>query len=87
MMKDNRQRRSEDRQPTPRNFWIHLAIFLAVNSGLIALNLVRSPDRYWFHWVLLGWGAVLLLNAYRVFGCCWTKGCKVDSLREPAAKL
>jgi len=61
-----------------------VAIFLVVNAGLITLNLVRSPDKYWFHWVLLGWGAGLLLNAYRVFGCGWAKGCKVDSTSQPA---
>lgn len=58
---------------------MHLAIFLVVNVGLITLNLVRTPDRYWFQWVLLGWGAGLLLNAYQVFGCCWTKGGRESS--------
>ncbi len=86
MSNEERRLRPERPVPTPQKFWIHLAVFVVVNVGLIALNLVRSPDRYWFHWVLLGWGAVVLLNAYRVFGCCCTKGCKVDSLREPAAK-
>ncbi len=72
--------------PTPKQFWIHLGIFVAVNAGLIALNLTRSPDKYWFQWVLLGWGAGLMLNAYRVFGCCCTKGCEVKSASEPATK-
>ncbi len=48
-------------------FWIHLAVFLVVNAGLITLNLVRSPDKLWFHWVLIGWGAGLLLNGFCVF--------------------
>jgi hypothetical protein len=65
---------------------MHLAIFLVVNAGVITLNLVRTPDRYWFQWVLLGWGAGLLLNAYQVFGCCWTKGCRVNSAIEPAPR-
>ena len=70
--------------PTPKKFWIHLGIFVAVNAGLITLNLVRSPDKYWFQWVLLGWGAGLLLNAYRVFGCCWTKDSNINEASESA---
>ncbi len=49
-------------------FWIHLTVFLLTNAGLITLNFVRSPDKLWFHWVLMGWGAGLLLNGYRAFG-------------------
>ena len=81
-----RNQRPADRQPTPQKFWIHLAIFVVVNAGLITLNLVRSPDKYWFHWVLLGWGAGLLLNAYRVFGCCWTKDSKVNVASDHVSK-
>ena len=74
MPSNHRRQRALRPVPTPRKFWIHFGIFVAVNAGLITLNLVRSPDKYWFQWVLLGWGAGLLLNAYRVFGCCSTKG-------------
>ncbi len=81
--KSHRQRPSRP-VPTPKKFWIHLGIFVVVNAGLITLNLVRSPDKYWFQWVLLGWGAGLLLNAYRVFGCCWNKDSKVNAASEPA---
>ena len=53
-------------------FWIHLAVFVVVNAGLTTLNLVRAPDKLWFHWVLIGWGAGLLLNGFRAFG----RGCE-----------
>jgi hypothetical protein len=86
MIQDERRQRPQRQAPTPRKFWMHLAIFLVVNAGVITLNLVRTPDRYWFQWVLLGWGAGLLLNAYQVFGCCWTKGCRVNSAIEPAPR-
>ena len=62
-------------------FWIHLAVFLVVNAGLITLNCVRSPDKLWFHWVLIGWGAGLLLNGFRVFT---GRGAKVRNIQgEP----
>lgn len=51
-----------------KEFWIHLAVYVVVNAGLVTLNLVKQPDKLWAHWVLLGWGAGLLLNAFQVFG-------------------
>lgn len=51
-----------------RDFWIHLAVFLFVNSGLITLNLVTQPDQLWFHWVLMGWVAGILVHGFKAFG-------------------
>jgi hypothetical protein len=86
MTREERRQRPQRPVPTPRKFWIHSAIFAVVNAGLITLNLVRSPGKYWFQWVLLGWGSGLLLNAYRVFGCCWTKDSKVNVASDPVSK-
>ncbi|WP_417847573.1 2TM domain-containing protein [Thalassoglobus sp.] len=41
----------------------HCIVYIAVNSGLTALNLIRNPDHLWFYWPLAGWGAGLLLHA------------------------
>src|SRR5665213_2840513 len=51
-----------------KDFWIHLAAFVVVNAGLLTLNLVKHPDKLWFQWVFLGWGAGLLLHAFLAFG-------------------
>jgi hypothetical protein len=51
-----------------KSFWFHLAAFLLVNAGLMTLNLVKQPDKLWFQWVLLGWGAGVLLHALLAFG-------------------
>jgi len=51
-----------------KDFWIHLVAFLVVNAGLMTLNLVKQPDKLWFQWVLLGWGAGVLLHAFLAFG-------------------
>ncbi len=53
----------------PKGFWIHLTVFLLVNAGLVTLNLVKSPDKLWCRWVLLGWGAGILLHGFLVFWC------------------
>ena len=51
-----------------KDFWIHLAVFVVVSAGLTTLNLVKTPDKLWFQWVLLGWGAGILLHCFQVFG-------------------
>ncbi len=50
-----------------RGFYIHLAIYLVINAGLITLNLVRNPEHLWFYWPLAGWGIGIALHAIAVF--------------------
>jgi len=59
----------QDRTPHERwlNLRIHIMIFVIVNCGLTALNVVRHPDKLWFYWPLCGWGLGLLLHAWIVF--------------------
>jgi hypothetical protein len=53
--------------PAVRRFFIHAFVYLAVNTLLIVVNLLATPDRYWFYWPLLGWGVVLAAHAYVTF--------------------
>jgi 2TM domain len=48
-------------------FYIHLGVYLLVNAGLIAINLNRTPDHWWFQWPLLGWGIGVLAHGLAVF--------------------
>lgn len=41
-------------------FKIHLSSYLIINSILIAINLLFSPNKLWFLWPLLGWGIGIL---------------------------
>lgn len=56
-------------------FFIHLAIYVLVNSGLIALNLAWQPHQPWALAPLLGWGIGLLFHGLGVFlrapGASW----------------
>lgn len=67
-------------QPTPQaladatrqverkiGFLIHLGVYLLVNSGLIALNLLHPQHRFWAAAPLLGWGIGLLFHGLKVF--------------------
>ncbi len=58
-----------DQARKPKSFYIHLLVFVLVNAGLLAMNSIRQPDRMWSYWVLLGWGAGVLLHAAKVFSC------------------
>ncbi len=41
---------------TSAGFWIHLACYIIVVSGLAILNYQRNPDNLWVLWVAGGWG-------------------------------
>lgn len=47
-------------------FYVHLAIFVAVNILLI-INYTTSPQNLSFKWPLIGWGIGILFHALGVF--------------------
>jgi hypothetical protein len=53
--------------PSVRGFFIHLFVYLAVNALLIVVNLLYTPEHYWFLYPLLGWGLALAFHALAVF--------------------
>jgi 2TM domain len=59
--------RAKKRVETRIGFYIHLFIYLVVNTLLIILNLTTSPEYYWFKWPLLGWGIGLVFHALGVY--------------------
>ncbi|RJG06846.1 hypothetical protein D3870_13295 [Noviherbaspirillum cavernae] len=56
-------------------FFIHLAVYLTVNGGLLLLNLLIVPGRFWAWAPLFGWGIGLLFHGLAVFlsapGATW----------------
>jgi hypothetical protein len=48
-------------------FFIHLAVYVVVNSGLILLNLSQQHRVFWALAPLLGWGIGLLFHGAAVF--------------------
>lgn len=52
---------------SPRGgFLAHLISYLAVNVGLLLINLLTSPDVVWAVWPLLGWGIGVSMHGLRV---------------------
>ena len=52
-----------------RGFYTHLTVYVLVNAGLAALNMVSSPGRVWFAGATFGWGIGLVAHAVSVFAC------------------
>lgn len=50
-----------------RGFWIHLACYVLVVSGLAILNFTRNPDNLWVMWVAGGWGIGIAAHAFAFF--------------------
>jgi len=50
-----------------RGFAVHLFAYVAVIALLFVVNLTATPERWWFYWVALGWGAGVLAHAWCVF--------------------
>lgn len=50
-----------------RKFWSDLAAYVIINGFLVAAWAIGDGGYFWPGWVLAGWGAFLLIDAYRVF--------------------
>lgn len=50
-----------------RGFLIHLFVYVAVNALLIVVNLLYTPNYYWFLFPLIGWGLLLTAHRYAAF--------------------
>ncbi len=46
---------------------IHLAVFIAVNAGLMLINLATSPQHRWFPFPLEGWALGVAIHGLLVF--------------------
>ncbi len=51
-----------------KEFYEHLMAYVTVNIGLMILNLLVSPGRWWFFFPMLGWGIGLMFHYVDVFG-------------------
>lgn len=47
-------------------FRIHLITFIVINTLLVIINLIFTPEYIWFKWPLLGWGIGIVLHRREV---------------------
>jgi len=50
-----------------KNFLSHLASYIAVNAGLIAMDWLPDGRLHWAYWPLMGWGIGILSDAASTF--------------------
>ena len=50
-----------------REFYVHMAVYVAVIGGLAIFNWVVSPDFWWVAFPAIGWGIGLAAHAISVF--------------------
>ena len=48
-------------------FYLHAAVYVAVNAVLLAINLSLAPESLWFYWPLAGWGIGLAAHAVATY--------------------
>jgi len=57
------ERRIRSRVRALRGLYIHAIVYVAVNIGLLFIDLLSSPGKLWFFYPLLGWGIGLACHA------------------------
>ncbi len=67
MQNQEAYQRAKEKVEAKIGFFIHLAVYTAVNVMLIAINLNSSPQYFWFIWPLIGWGIAVIFHALGVF--------------------
>jgi uncharacterized membrane protein YczE len=74
MENDILYRRAAARVEARLAFYRHAMIYVLVNSFLAILNLIRTPDHFWFKWSVFGWGIGLLAHGLSVYSYRWREG-------------
>lgn len=82
---DTLRRAAERRADAKLAFRSHLMAFVVVNAGLIAINLVTSPDYLWFVWPLMGWGVGLVAHGMATF--VWTGDSREQMIQKELDRL
>jgi hypothetical protein len=67
-------------------FYIHLAVFVLVNLGLAAINLLGGGQR-WHLWPLAGWGLGLAIHGIVTFASLRGEGVRERMLDDELARL
>lgn len=64
MEENDRYQAAKKRVEDIKSFYIHLGLFVIVNLGLFAINMITNRDVLWFYWPLLGWGVAIAIHFF-----------------------
>ena len=65
---DELRRRAVKRLRAKAGFWMHLAVYLAVNGFLVLIWFFTGAGFFWPIFPIGGWGIGIAANAWDVFG-------------------
>ena len=82
MDEQTRYQEAKKRVEELKGFYSHLITYILVNTGLVVINLLTSPEYLWFIWPLMGWGVGLLIHAFSVFSNLWGKSWEERKIKE-----
>lgn len=66
MTDETLRRQAERRVNAKLGFRTHALVYVLVNAGLLAINLLTSPGTLWFYWPLIGWSVGLAAHGLAV---------------------
>lgn len=86
-MEDNNEKKYElakQRVSDIKKFYNDLIGYVVVNIVLFIIDYFTSPGHWWFYWVALIWGALLIGHAVKVFafGGIGSKKWEEDKIKE-----
>ncbi|MEA2024499.1 MAG: 2TM domain-containing protein [Actinomycetota bacterium] len=61
--RDEAVERARKRVKELRDFYVHVAVYVVVNIGLVLLDLAQGDGIQWAYWVMIGWGIGLAAHA------------------------
>ncbi|MBG6111122.1 hypothetical protein IWX84_002006 [Flavobacterium sp. CG_9.10] len=64
---EERYFKAKKRMEEIKGFYGNLTTYLAVNTGLLVINLLTSPNHLWFFWPLIFWGIGVVIHGMKVF--------------------
>ena len=65
---ESAEEKARKRVKEKKEFYQHLASYIAVGAFFFILNAVTSFGVWWFHYPMLGWGIGLVIHYFNVFG-------------------
>jgi hypothetical protein len=64
---EERYFKAKKRMEEIKGFYGNLTAYLVVNTGLLVINWLTSPNHLWFFWPLLWWGIGVIFHGMKVF--------------------
>jgi len=81
---EKKYKMAQQRVADIKKFYSDLIAYVVVNIILFIIDFLTSPGDWWFYWVTLIWGALMIGHAVRVFafGSQGSKKWEEDKIKE-----